>query len=64
MCSFITQHNATDVAGFEGTLRERFEGLQECPPELLLRCCCELNVHFSTISASKDVSGLTTADHM
>jgi hypothetical protein len=29
MCSFVTQHNATDVSSFEGA------SLQECPSELL-----------------------------
>ncbi len=33
MCSFITQHNATDVASFEGSVQLAW-WLQECPPEL------------------------------
>ncbi len=38
MCSFITQHNATDVARFEGGWNWYAD------------CRNELNVHFSTIN--------------
>ncbi len=45
MCSFITQHNATDVASFEGACNWH----ADCR-NVHQSCCRELNVHFSTIS--------------
>ncbi len=45
MCSFITQHNATDVASFEGACNWH----ADCRNVHQI-CCRELNVHFSTIS--------------
>uniref|UniRef100_A0A8C1L1V9 Transposase n=1 Tax=Cyprinus carpio TaxID=7962 RepID=A0A8C1L1V9_CYPCA len=44
-CSFITQHNATDVASFEGACiwHADCRNVHQC-------CCRELNVLFSTIS--------------
>ncbi len=44
MCSFITQHNATD-ASFEGACNWH----ADCR-NVHQSCCRELNVHFSTIS--------------
>ncbi len=45
MCNFFTQHNATDVASFEGACNWH----ADCNnvPQI---CCRELNVNFSTIS--------------
>ncbi len=43
MCSFITQHNATDVANFE-TIGMLTAGMST------RAVACELNVNFSTIS--------------
>ncbi len=45
MCSFITQHNATDVASFKGVCNWH----ADCS-DVHQSCCRELNVHFSTIS--------------
>ncbi len=45
MCSFITQHNATDVASFKGVCN-----LHGDCRDVHQSCCRELNVHFSTIS--------------
>ncbi len=45
MCSFITQHNATDVASFEGACNWH----ADCR-NVHQNCCRKLNVHFSTIS--------------
>ncbi len=45
MCSFITQHNATDVTSFEGACNCH----ADCR-NVHQSCCRELNVHFSTIS--------------
>ncbi len=45
MCSFITQHNATDVASFEGACN-----WHAVCRNVHQRCCLELNVNFSTIS--------------
>ncbi len=50
MCSFITQHNATDVASFEGTCNWHADCRnvhQSCSPRRAV--ARELNVHFSTI---------------
>lgn len=44
MCSFITQHNATDVTGFEGVCNWH----ADCTMDNVHRSC-ELNVHFSPI---------------
>ena len=44
MCSFVTQHNATDVSSWGRVHLACW--LQECPPELLPNNC----VNFSTIS--------------
>ncbi len=43
MCSFITQHNATDVASFEGACN----WYADCR-NVHQRYCCELNAHFCT----------------
>ncbi len=45
MCSFITEHNATDVASFGGA----FNWHADCR-NVHQSCCLELNGHFSTIS--------------
>ncbi len=45
MCSFSTQHNATDVASFEGACNWH----ADCR-NVHQSCCRKLNVHFSTIS--------------
>ncbi len=45
MCSFITQHNATDVASFEGACNWH----ADCR-NVHQSCCREFNVHFSSIS--------------
>ncbi len=45
MCSFITQHNATDVTSFEGALIDMLTAGMST--RAVVR---ELNVHFSTIS--------------
>ncbi len=45
MCSFITQHNATDVASFEGACNWH----ADCR-NVHQSCSREVNVHFSTIS--------------
>ncbi len=67
MCSFITQHNVTDVT----ILRERVIGILTAG--MSTRAVAhELNVNLSTISRLKGVSenlavhqtGLTTATHV
>ncbi len=44
MCSFITQHNATDVVCFEGACNWH----ADCR-NVHQRCCSELNVHIETL---------------
>ncbi len=44
MCSFSTQHNATDVVSFEGACNWH----ADCR-NVHQSCCRKLNVHFSTI---------------
>ncbi len=46
MCSFITQHNATDVASFEGACNWH----ADCHQMSTRAVARELSVHFSTIS--------------
>jgi hypothetical protein len=63
ICSFVTQHNATDVSSFEGACI-----LQECPPELLPENWMFVSLPWSTNVVLDNLAvrptGLRTADHV
>ena len=66
MCSFVTQHKATDSSSFDGVC------IGMLTAELSTRAVASKNVNFSTISAYNIIlenlavrpTGLTTADHV